>query len=499
MTDASDFSAGTDAGLFAALLATAVDGIIVTDRGGRVLVYSKACENLFGYPAAEIVGQNVNRLMPEPYRAAHDGYLSHYRRTGERRIIGIGREVLGLRKDGKTFPMYLSVGEGGAQDAAFFVGIIRDLTDIKRELEEYAGADRLLAGIVQSSDDAIISKTLEGTITSWNPAAERIFGHTAEQAIGRNIAILFPPDRLAEEEEIVRRLKANQSVEHFETVRLHKNGHEILVSISVSPIHDGQGRIVGASKTARDITDRTRTQEELRSIQNELFHVGRLSAMGQMSAAIAHELNQPLAAVANYAKAAQRTLQAEDVTPARLSFAVDAMEKVAAQAIRAGTIIRYLRDFVEKRETERTLQDLNEVVREAVTLGTMGHVRSRVQVMWELAPQLPQIAIDKIQIQQVAINLVNNAIEAMAQAETRQLKISSWQEGELLCLAISDSGPGVSSEVAERLFEPFVTTKANGMGIGLRICQSIVEAHGGTITVASGSAGATFNIKLPLQ
>ncbi len=496
--DASDFGYRGQAGLLAALLATAVDGIIAIDPKGRVLLYNQACERLFGYRANEVVGQNIRMLMPQPYRQEHDDYVANYNRTGERRIIGIGREVVGQRKDGSTFPMYLTVGEGGPTGQRFFVGIIHDLSALRWETEQREGADRLLAQIVQSSEDAITSVALDGTITSWNAAAERIYGFSAADAIGQHISIVLPPDRTGEDEEILSQLRAGRNMEHYETVRRHKDGHFVQVSLSVAPIFDASGVMIGASKTARDVTERKRSEERVLGMQNELAHVGRLSAMGQMSAAIAHELNQPLTAIANYAKAAQRLLQNESPEPRQLQSAREAMEKAVTQTLRAGTIIRYLRDFVEKRESRKCPEDMNEVIREAVSLGMVGHSHSNVRLTLALKPGLPRVPIDKVQIQQVLLNLVRNAMEAMAEVEKRELAIFSGVGDEGFCITVQDTGPGLAPQVASRLFQPFITTKSDGMGIGLKICQSIIEGHGGTIVARQGGPGATFVIHLPL-
>ncbi|HUE64127.1 MAG TPA: PAS domain S-box protein [Rhizomicrobium sp.] len=497
--NASDFGSRGQAGLLAALLTTAVDGIIAIDPKGHILLYNQACERLFGYRASEVVGQNVRMLMPDPYRQEHDDYIANFNRTGERRIIGIGREVLGRRKDGTTFPMYLRIGEGGLTGQRFFVGIIHDLSALRWETEQREGADRLLAQIVQSSEDAITSVALDGTITSWNAAAERIYGFSAADAIGRHISIVLPPDRMGEDDEIIKHIRSGRNMEHYDTVRRHKDGHDVLVSLSVAPIFDASGTMIGASKTARDVTERKRSEERVMGMQNELAHVGRLSAMGQMSAAIAHELNQPLTAIANYAKAAHRLLQNENPEPRQLQSAREAMEKAVTQTLRAGTIIRYLRDFVEKRESRKCPEDMNEVIREAVSLGMVGHSHSNVRLTLALTPGLARVPVDRVQIQQVLLNLVRNAIEAMAEVEKRELTISCDIANEGLCITVQDTGPGLAPQVASRLFQPFVTTKTDGMGIGLKICQSIIEGHGGTIVARQGGPGATFVIHLPLR
>jgi two-component system sensor kinase FixL len=484
-------------GLFAALLETAVDGIIVIDPGGLIQIYNQACERLFGYRADEVLGRNVKLLMPSPYHQEHDGYLSHYHKTHERRIIGIGREVLGQRKDGTTFPMYLSVGEGTLDGQRFFVGIIHDLSAIRQAMVQREGTDRLLAQIVQSSDDAIISKTLDGVITSWNQSAERMFGYSAAEAVGKHISLLFPPNRIAEESEIMARLGLGHSVMHYETVRLHKDGREVLVSLSVAPIYDGTGALIGASKVARDITERKLAEAHALALQGELAHVGRLSAMGQMSAAIAHELNQPLAAISNYVKAAQRLLE-NDPTEQKLKTAREAMEKASSQTLRAGTIIRYLRDYVEKRDSARSRENLNEVIREAVTLAMLGHKHRNIGLSLTLDPAIPPMVLDKVQIQQVLLNLVRNAVEAMTGIDHAELTISSIADAADATITVRDTGPGLPAEVAGRLFQPFVTTKEDGIGIGLKICQSIIEAHGGVIEARNANPGAIFTVRLPL-
>lgn len=358
--------------LFRTLIGTAVDGIMAIDEHGIVQIYNPACERLFGYSPVEIVGQNVNVLMPEPYRGAHDEYLRHYFDTGEKRIIGIGREVMGRRKDGSTFPMYLSVGEGMVQRRRFFVGIVHD--------------------------------------------------------------------------------------------------------ISQRHAHD----------------------RYIRELQQELLHVTRLTAMGQMTSALAHELNQPLTAISNYANAARRTLEALDAPQIRT--ARDLLEKAAGQIARAGEIIRRLREFIEKREANHTREDINRVVSDAMALALVGAADANIKLVTALAPDMPTLYIDKIQIEQVVVNLLRNAVEAMENAPTRALTVATaLRDGDSVEVAVTDSGPGLPEEVVRKLFQPFVTTKDKGMGMGLSICRSIVEAHGGRISATPAPQGGTvFRFTLPI-
>lgn len=352
------------------ILDTAPDAMIVIDERGTVESFSPSAEQLFGYAASEVVGRNVKMLMPSPNREAHDSYIDRYVKTGERRIIGIGRVVSGLRKDGTTFPMDLSVGETSVSGKRIFTGFIRDLT-------ERAEADRKIA-------------------------------------------------------------------------QMHQ----------------------------------------------ELTHVARLSEMGQMGSTLAHEINQPLTAITNYLRAGRRMLEAQR-TPG-VERILETMDKATAQAQRAGEIIRHLRQFTEKRETERHDEDINEVVREAITLGLLGARSSGVNVRTKFSPDKPVALVDKIQVQQVVVNLVRNALDAMVNAEQKELTLATRLRDGMVVIAVTDTGSGLSKEVADRLFKPFVTTKEKGMGVGLSICRQIVEAHGGSIAIETPErGGASFVFTFP--
>jgi two-component system sensor kinase FixL len=246
-----------------------------------------------------------------------------------------------------------------------------------------------------------------------------------------------------------------------------------------------------------DLTQRESTARRLQELQSELVHVSRLTAMGQMTAALAHELNQPLTAIMNYVNAARRTVASVDDPKA--SRAMDFIDKAATQTGRAGQIIRQLREFVEKRESAREEQSLNQIIEEAIALGLVGTAHRNVKVVTELDPALPPVYIDKIQIQQVVINLIRNSIEAMQEMARREIVVRTSPAGDgAIEIAVSDTGPGLPPEVASRLFQPFVTTKDKGMGIGLSICQSIVEAHHGRIwATPNAGSGVTFRITLP--
>lgn len=252
------------------LVDTVIDGIVTIDALGTVLSFNPAAERMFGYQPDEVIGKNVNMLMPEPYAEEHDGYVQKYLDTSEAKIIGIGREVQALRKDGSTFPIHLGVSEMFIGEERRFVGLIRDITELRQALKE----QEHLASIVAGTNDAIIGKDLEGTITSWNTSAEEMYGYPASEMIGRPISSIVPATREFEIKEILRKLLKEEYIDHFETQRMRKDGQLINVALTISPIKDEMGSVVGASTIARDITARKTAEKKLgeeRRAREELF------------------------------------------------------------------------------------------------------------------------------------------------------------------------------------------------------------------------------------
>ena len=346
------------------------DAIITIDREGIIDFFNPAAERMFGYRADEVVGQNVKILMPSPYREQHDGYLSRYVATGEKRILGIGRIVVGKRKDGSTFPMELTVGEASMNGRPVFAGLIRDISE--------------------------------------------------RQAIER----------------------------------------------------------------------------QLHEVQADLIHVSRLSAMGDLASALAHELNQSLTAINNYVLSAQRLLQGDAEQRKRV---FDILTKTADQAMRAGEIIRHLRNFIQRHEPEREPLDINKVIDETTALAFIGMREKNIEIEYERGTEIPPVTIDKIQIQQVIINLIRNGLDAMDGMKRRKLTLTTKIEADEVRISIADTGCGVSPEITDRLFMPFVTTKSEGLGVGLSISRTIVEDHGGTLWFEGNTdSGTTFHLTLPI-
>ncbi|CUX02592.1 MULTISPECIES: PAS domain-containing sensor histidine kinase [Rhizobium/Agrobacterium group] len=353
------------------ILDTVLDATIVSQQDGTIVSFNAAAVRQFGYSEDEAIGQNLRMLMPQPYRHEHDGYLQRYLATGEKRIIGTDRVVVGQRKDGSTFPMKLAVGETHRGGKRFFTGFVRDLT----EREESAA--------------------------------------------------------------------------------------------------------------------------RLQEIQTELARLARLNEMGEMASTLAHELNQPLSAIANYVHGCARLLQGSESERDRQLH--EALREAGEQSVRAGQIIRHLREFVTKGETEKLPHKLRHLVEEAGALALMGSREKGVRSVFDFAASDDMVMVDRIQIQQVLTNLMRNAVEAMGESLKKDLRVSiKAAESGKAAVIVEDSGAGIPNEISDQLFRPFVTTKAGGMGIGLSISKRIIEAHGGEITVSrSELGGARFTFTLP--
>lgn len=347
------------------ILDTVPEAVVVIDEHGIMRHFSSAAERLFGYDSAEAIGQNVSMLMPSPYRENHDDYIARYLTTGERRIIGIGRVVVGQRKDGSTFPMELAVGEMRSGAQRFFTGFIRDLTE------------------------------------------------------------------------------------------------------------------------------RQKTEARLQELQSELVHMSRLTAMGEMASTLAHELNQPLSAISNYLNGCRRLLA--QITDERAKMLREALEQAADQAMRAGQIIRRLRDFVSRGESDRRVESITKLVEEASALALVGVKDRGIRVRFQFDPSVDLVLADRVQIQQVLLNLVRNAMDAMEDTTTRELSVTvTPADDNQVKISVADTGSGIDPEVSKHLFQPFVTSKRHGMGVGLSISRAIVEAHGGRIWAEANPGGGTI-------
>lgn len=346
-------------------------------------------------------------------------------------------------------------------------------------------------------DYAIIMLDAEGRIASWNEGARLIHGWTAEEVVGKPIAILYSDKDIAsgrvQQALAIARAKGRHEEEE---PRLREDGSSFIAHVSVTALCSADGSLRGYGEVVRDISDQRAAEARLRELQSELIRVSRLSAMGTMASMLAHELNQPLTAVANYLEACRQMLAAPD---ANVPVGVgDALDAAVMQAVRAGQIIRRLRDFVARGEVERRAENLDWIIGEASALALVGARDKGVKVVQRLGAGNRLALVDRVQIQQVSLNLIRNAIEAMEGMARRELTITTAPTGDgFIEVSVADTGPGLAPEVAGHLFEPFVTTKNEGMGLGLSICRTIIEAHGGKLWAESSSDGTVFHFTVP--
>ncbi|TWB50928.1 PAS domain-containing sensor histidine kinase [Nitrospirillum viridazoti] len=489
---------------FRALMDTVPDGVIVIDGQGTIQSFNPACERLFGWTAAEVMGRNVKMLMPAPYQDEHDQYLARYRATGEKRIIGIGREVTGLRRDGTTFPMELSVGEALQDGPPAYIGIIRDISDRRAAEQALRNREARLASIIETIPDALIVIDGQGLIRSFSPAAQRLFGYAEAEVQGRNVSMLMPSPYREQHDQYIARYLATGEKRIIGVGRIvsgqRRDGTVFPMELAVGAVDlEGERLFTGF---IHDLTEHQAVERRLQQLQAELLHVSRVSVMGQLASALAHELNQPLTAVVNYIKASLRLLERTETVD--MPLAREAMEKASAQALRAGQIIRRLRDFIAKGGTDRRAESLDGLIEEAAALALVGARESGVRMELRLQRQDLRAVIDKIQIQQVLLNLIRNAVEAMEGRPERILSITAAplaapDGAGFMEIAVADTGHGLDDAVLARLFQPFVSGKERGMGVGLSISRSIVEAHGGRLWPERNEhGGATFRFTLPL-
>jgi PAS domain S-box-containing protein len=371
-------------------------------------------------------------------------------------------------------------------------------TQVEAALRKSEERFRWLASIVESSDDAIIGKSLDGIITSWNKGAERLFGYMAEEVVGKPITILIPPDRYDEERTILERIKRGEAINHYETVRHRKDGSSIVISLTISPVKDVEGRIVGASKIARDITEQKRAEAREKGLMAELTYMDRRKSAEQRSATLVHEISQPLAGIAARASAALRWLRMEKP---EIEKAQTALESIVDATDRASDIIVSVGAMFKKGTSERAPIDINRIILTVLGLVRIDLKQNGVELKTQLDEKASVVEGDKVQLQQVVLNLVMNGVEAMRSVQTRVLKVQTHQTNpSLVRVSIEDTGTGIDPSNIDRVFKPFFTTKANGMGMGLVICRSIIEEHEGRIWVSRGvNGGSVFQFELPTK
>ena len=498
------------------LLSTSVleaipDAVAAVNQQGIIIQVNSQIESLFGYTRDELIGQNIDALVPERHRAQHHLHREHFHEQPKIRRMGSGLDLYGRRRDGSEFAVEISLSPVITPDGTIVLSAIRDISDRKRIEEELRRANEELdkrksrelrdsqtrmALIVDSSQDAIIGKNLDGIITHWNKGAEQMYGYTPAEVIGKHISILAPPDRVDEISEIMRKIRSGERVEYFESVRVTKGKKRLNVSISISPIHDEAGRVVGASTIARNITAQKKVEEQLRQSQ-------KMEAIGRLAGGVAHDFNNLLGIVTACTELLRSRVDQENQ---------EYIDNIREAAKRGAALTRQLLAFSRRQPVQKQVLDLNDRLREVrKLLGPL--MGDDVEITHLPRSGNAIIEADPGQLDQIVINLAVNARDAMPRGgkliietgvfdfdESFAREHPSMTAGRYIMLAISDSGIGMDEATRSRIFEPFFTTKetGKGSGLGLATVYGIVNQSGGHIWVYSELGhGTTFKIYFP--
>lgn len=477
---------------------TSADAVLTLDETGVIRSFSRAGEALFGFVEGEMVGQNIDMLSPPNEETRSRVSIAQAFRSANAGA-GKGGDATARRRDGSVFPVHVTVGEMPGSSPHSFTLFIHDRSRRAAIEQALARENGFITAVLDTTDALVIVIDPQGRIVRWNRACERTSGFTAEEMKGQQVWPLIPEESRAAVKRVMADILAASAPLRHESEWITKAGKTRLILWSAAAIRNAEegALIVG---TGVDITERRRVEDQAQRLQQDLYRIGRLSELGEMASAIAHELNQPLTALANYAAASRRLI--EGGTEDGKAKATGLLGKVVEQSQRAGQIIHRLRDLIGRGQTELNLADVNATVREASSLAMVGAANLGIEARYELVEGLPAVPLNKTQIQQVVFNLVRNAVEAMEADENARPKlvtVSTRLTGAReIEISVADTGPGLASEVEDNLFAAFLTTKPRGMGIGLSICRSIVDAHGGTIEgVNKESGGAEFRFTLP--
>jgi two-component system, LuxR family, sensor kinase FixL len=483
-----------------AVMEAAVDAVVVIDHRGRMQAVNAATCRAFGYRTDEMLGQNVSMLMPEPDRSRHDDYLARYRESGDAHIIGIGRDVIAQRRDGSRFPVRLSVGRVPGTEPARFVGLMRDITEEQTASAEIRMQRDRARAYLELHDSILLELDPEHRIREIGANAAERLGGSAACLIGRDWLDFMSgdPDRDRARQLLADAASHSSSRDReFDCVDLDGTARRILWRCIA--LRGENGASAGWLCSGIDVTARMRAKQEALRAKERLTQVAQLATAGEMAAGLAHEINQPLTAITTYAQVCERLL---DAPQSDLGEIRAALREIAAEGLRAGDIIRRLRRMVRLDTPDtRTRVDANSLIEELRSLLESDARAHAVRLNLELSPRLPAVVANGLHLQQVVLNLARNAFDAMLENApgNRQLTVRTASSGDQdVEIQVDDSGPGIDPAIADRLFEPFSTTKRAGTGLGLAMSRTIVQSHGGTIgTHPLSPHGTRFFIRLP--
>ncbi|SEN09962.1 PAS/PAC sensor signal transduction histidine kinase [Sphingomonas gellani] len=465
--------------------------LFLSDRDGVVTSWSRGAELVTGWHAEEIIGRSGDLLYTEQDRTSG---VPDRDRANALDTPPFRAEEWRVRKDGSEFvaDVTLVALKGADGNLRGFGHGMADITTRKAAEQAMRQSELHYRSILATVPDAMVVIDERGIILSFSAAAERLFGYTEAEVAGRNVSMLMPsPDRDRHDEYIGRYLDTGErrivGIGRVVTGQ-RRDGGQFPMELSVGEARAEGHRIF--TGFIRDLTSQQLAEMRLKELQGELIHVSRVSAMGTMASTLAHELNQPLTAIANYLEAGRDLIDDGD-NPDTRALLREAMAEAAAEALRAGQIVRRLRDFVARGETERRVHALPALIAESARLGLLGATEHSIRLFTHYDPDAERVVVDRVQIQQVLVNLLRNAAEAVADRDRRDIRVETRRDGAMVRVSVSDTGAGIDPAIAPRLFQAFASGKEHGMGLGLSICRTIVEAHGGRITAEPNPDGGT--------
>ena len=484
----------------AAIVDSSDDAIVSKTLDGLITSWNPAAERIFGWTAAEAVGRSITIVIPPDRLAEEEDILARIKQGEKIEHF----ETTRMRKDGTRFEISLTVSPIKNAKGEV-IGASKTARDISERLRGDEARARL-AAIVDSADDAIVSKTLDGVITSWNRAAQAMFGWTAAEAVGQRITLIIPRERWHEEDEVLARVRKGESIDHFDTVRVRKNGERIDVSLTVSPVKDARGRIIGASKIARDVSDRKRAEAErtklLQTVQQAREEAEELNrSKDQFLAVLSHELRTPLNAIFGWARMLQSAAM-DEVTSRR---AIDAiLRNATAQVQLVEDLLDVSRIITGKMRLDVQSLDLKSVIESALDAVQPAASAKGLKIETVLDPNAGPVVGAADRLRQVVWNLLMNAIKFTprdGRVQVHLRKVKSHVE-----IVVSDNGEGIQPEILPFIFDRFrqgdsTTTRPHGgLGLGLALVRHLVDLHGGRVRAASEGPGrgATFVVELPV-
>ena len=496
---------------FRLVVEAAPNAMVMIDRAGKIVMVNTQAERVFGYSRAELVGRTVEMLVPERFRSHHPELRKTFFADPQPRLMGAGRDLYGLKKDGSEFPVEIGLNPIETDEGIMVLSAIVDITARKAAELALRESELRYSVLVEGvTDYAIYMLDPNGIVTNWNRGAERIKGYLTEEIVGQHFSCFYTEeDRAANLPQRSLEIAARDSRYEAEAWRVRKDGSRFLADVVIDALKDDSGQLIGFAKITRDVTERvqaareleearislvqSRAEEALRRAQAQLAHVSRVTTLGELTASIAHEVNHPIGAMVANAQAALHFL---DRQPPDLEEAREALACIATEGYRAGDVVSRIRALGKKASPRTESFDMNEAIREVITLTHGEAVRKGVSVQMQLAERLPLIQGDRVQLQQVILNLLINAIEAMTERSDRPRNLvitTTTVQPDAVLVAVQDTGPGLDAQDTERIFEAFYTTKPEGLGMGLSICRSIVKAHGGHLSAAANAPhGAIF-------